>query len=75
MNGNQITVILPSLGEGVTEATISRWLVAAGDQINAEDPLLEVSTDKVDTEVPSPHPALSSNCSSRRNPWHGCLVP
>ncbi|MGC0365529.1 2-oxoglutarate dehydrogenase E2 component (dihydrolipoamide succinyltransferase) [Rhodococcus sp. 27YEA15] len=48
------TVLLPSLGENITEATISRWLKAPGDQVEAGEPLLEVATDKVDTEIPSP---------------------
>ena len=54
---NQIaatTVLLPSLGENVTEATITRWHKARGDRVAAGEPLLEVSTDKVDTEIPSP---------------------
>ncbi|UOT03747.1 2-oxo acid dehydrogenase subunit E2 [Rhodococcus opacus] len=48
------TVELPSLGENVTEATITRWLKAVGDRVEAGEPLLEVATDKVDTEIPSP---------------------
>lgn len=47
-------VKLPDLGEGVEDATISRWLVKEGDEVNEGDVLLEVATDKVDTEVPSP---------------------
>ena len=51
---NLVTVTLPSLGEDVEEATVSRWLVAPGDPIEVDTPLLEVATDKVDTEIPSP---------------------
>ena len=47
-------VTLPTLGESVNEATISRWLKEVGEHVDADEPLLEVSTDKVDTEVPSP---------------------
>lgn len=47
-------VKLPDLGEGVEDATISRWLVKEGDEVNEGDILLEVATDKVDTEVPAP---------------------
>ncbi len=47
-------VILPALGESVTEGTVTRWLKAVGDQVEVDEPLLEVSTDKVDTEIPSP---------------------
>jgi len=48
------TVTMPALGESVTEGTVTRWLKAEGDQIAVDEPLLEVSTDKVDTEIPSP---------------------
>jgi 2-oxoglutarate dehydrogenase dihydrolipoamide succinyltransferase (E2 component) len=47
-------VIMPQLGESVQEGTISKWLKAEGDQVNEFDPLLEINTDKVDTEIPSP---------------------
>jgi 2-oxoglutarate dehydrogenase E2 component (dihydrolipoamide succinyltransferase) len=45
---------MPALGESVTEGTVTRWLKAEGDQVAVDEPLLEVSTDKVDTEIPSP---------------------
>ncbi|WP_141390855.1 2-oxoglutarate dehydrogenase, E2 component, dihydrolipoamide succinyltransferase, partial [Cellulosimicrobium cellulans] len=45
---------LPALGESVTEGTVTRWLKSVGDTVEVDEPLLEVSTDKVDTEVPSP---------------------
>ena len=48
------TVSMPQLGESVTEGTVTRWLKQVGDSVNADEPLLEVSTDKVDTEIPSP---------------------
>lgn len=48
------TVSLPALGESVTEGTVTRWLKNVGDRVEVDEPLLEVSTDKVDTEVPSP---------------------
>ena len=47
-------VTLPQLGETVTEGTITRWFKNVGDVVQADEPLFEVSTDKVDTEVPSP---------------------
>lgn len=47
------TVVLPSLGESITEATVTRWLKSRGDRVEAGEPLLEVSTDKVDTEIPA----------------------
>ena len=48
------SVTMPALGESVSEGTVTRWLKAEGDHINVDEPLLEVSTDKVDTEIPSP---------------------
>ena len=45
---------MPALGESVTEGTVTRWLKAEGDRVALDEPLLEVSTDKVDTEIPSP---------------------
>ena len=50
--GTEVT--MPALGESVTEGTVSSWLKAVGDTVEADEPLLEVATDKVDTEVPSP---------------------
>jgi 2-oxoglutarate dehydrogenase E2 component (dihydrolipoamide succinyltransferase) len=47
-------LMLPSMGEGIIEATITRWLVAAGQHVELDQPLLEVATDKVDSEIPSP---------------------
>ncbi|NQU36344.1 MAG: 2-oxoglutarate dehydrogenase, E2 component, dihydrolipoamide succinyltransferase [Actinobacteria bacterium] len=47
-------VVLPALGESVTEGTVTRWLKNVGDAVEMDEPLLEVSTDKVDTEIPSP---------------------
>jgi len=47
-------ITLPQLGETVTEGTITRWFKKVGDTVSADEPLFEVSTDKVDTEVPSP---------------------
>ena len=48
------SVTMPALGESVSEGTVTRWLKAEGDHVNMDEPLLEVSTDKVDTEIPSP---------------------
>ena len=48
------SVTMPALGESVTEGTVTRWLKAEGDHVAVDEPLLEVSTDKVDTEIPSP---------------------
>jgi len=49
-----VSVTMPALGESVTEGTVTRWLKKEGDTVQADEPLLEVSTDKVDTEIPAP---------------------
>ena len=53
-SGSTTDVAMPELGESVTEGTITTWLKAVGDLVEVDEPLLEVSTDKVDTEIPSP---------------------
>ncbi|WP_295645649.1 biotin/lipoyl-containing protein, partial [uncultured Corynebacterium sp.] len=53
-SGEAEDVKMPELGESVTEGTITQWLKKVGDKVEVDEPLLEVSTDKVDTEVPSP---------------------
>ena len=50
----RMNIVLPAMGEGVIEATINKWLVGVGTAVNEDEPLVEVATDKVDTEVPSP---------------------
>jgi pyruvate dehydrogenase E2 component (dihydrolipoamide acetyltransferase) len=53
-DGDTTTVRMPELGESITEGTITRWLKQEGDQVQVDEPLFEISTDKVDTEIPSP---------------------
>ncbi|MFL6141248.1 MAG: 2-oxoglutarate dehydrogenase, E2 component, dihydrolipoamide succinyltransferase [Labedaea sp.] len=53
-NRSGTAVTMPALGESVTEGTVTRWLKQVGDRVEVDEPLLEVSTDKVDTEIPSP---------------------
>ncbi|MDA3022004.1 MAG: 2-oxoglutarate dehydrogenase, E2 component, dihydrolipoamide succinyltransferase [Actinomycetota bacterium] len=50
----EISITLPALGESVTEGTVTRWLKQVGDQVEADEPIVEISTDKVDTEIPAP---------------------
>jgi 2-oxoglutarate dehydrogenase E2 component (dihydrolipoamide succinyltransferase) len=52
--GDITSVVMPELGESVTEGTVTRWLKKVGDSVGVDEPLVEVSTDKVDTEIPSP---------------------
>ncbi|WP_040733336.1 biotin/lipoyl-containing protein, partial [Nocardia tenerifensis] len=54
------SVQMPALGESVTEGTVTRWLKQEGDTVEVDEPLLEVSTDKVDTEIPSPQAGVLS---------------
>lgn len=53
-SGPSTPVVMPALGESVTEGTVTRWLKSVGEKVVVDEPLLEVSTDKVDTEIPSP---------------------
>ena len=50
----RMNILLPAMGEGVIEATVNKWLVDEGSVVNEDDPIVEVATDKVDSEVPSP---------------------
>ncbi|MFI5143535.1 MAG: biotin/lipoyl-containing protein, partial [Thermoanaerobaculales bacterium] len=49
-----VNVVMPQMGESITEGTIVRWFKGHGEKVNKDEPLLEISTDKVDAEVPSP---------------------
>ena len=53
-----VSVTMPALGESVTEGTVTRWLKKEGERVEIDEPLLEVSTDKVDTEIPSPYAGI-----------------
>src|SRR5262245_56575581 len=61
------SVTMPQLGESVTEGTVTRWLRQEGDRVEADEPLLEVSTDKVDTEIPSPASGVLSRIVVRED--------
>lgn len=50
----QFEVIMPKMGESIEEATITKWFVKVGDKVVEDDTLLEIATDKVDSEIPSP---------------------
>ena len=56
-------ILVPSLGESITEATVSKWLKQVGEQVNADEPLVELETDKVNVEVPSPLAGTLSSIS------------
>src|SRR3954451_25210851 len=49
-----IDVVMPQMGESIVEGTLTRWLKKPGDKVQRDEPLFEISTDKVDTEIPSP---------------------
>src|SRR5882724_590028 len=49
-----IDVVMPQMGESIVEGTLTRWLKKAGEHVERDEPLFEISTDKVDTEIPSP---------------------
>ena len=54
-------ITVPTLGESVTEATVSKWLKSQGDKVSADEPLVELETDKVNVEVPSPISGVLGN--------------
>src|SRR5262245_52956206 len=62
-----VSVTLPALGESVTEGTVTRWLKQEGDTVAADEPLLEVSTDKVDTEIPAPAAGVLTSIKVRED--------
>ena len=62
------SVQMPALGESVTEGTVTRWLKQVGDRVEVDEPLLEVSTDKVDTEIPSPAAGRTAPATVTRKP-------
>ena len=68
-------VTMPALGESVTEGTVTRWLKNVGDTVAVDEPLLEVSTDKVDTEIPSPSRASCRRSSRARTTPSGRRGP
>ena len=59
-------VIMPQMGESIFEGTITKWLKKAGDTVEKDEPLFEISTDKVDAEIPRPKPACSPKFASAR---------
>ncbi len=63
-------VLVPLLGEGVEEVTVTKWLKQEGDSIDELEPLLEVNTDKVDTEIPAPASGVVLKIANGRG--HGC---
>jgi 2-oxoglutarate dehydrogenase E2 component (dihydrolipoamide succinyltransferase) len=61
-----IDVVMPQMGESIAEGTVVRWIKKPGDKVERDEPLLEISTDKVDAEIPSPPPTLSEVSSEGR---------
>ena len=56
-------IVVPALGESVTEATVSKWLKSVGEKVNSDEPIVELETDKVNVEVPSPSNGVLENIS------------
>src|SRR5689334_1067628 len=59
---SQIELLLPKMGESVAEATIIKWVKHEGDKIKADEPIIEIATDKVDSEVPAPEDGVLLKC-------------
>ena len=58
-------ILVPVLGESITEATVSKWLKNEGDKVNADEPIVELETDKVNLEVPSPVSGILTKINSK----------
>ena len=58
-------IVVPILGESITEATVSKWLKKSGDRVNSDEPIVELETDKVSLEVPSPINGVLTEIKSR----------
>ena len=58
-------IVVPVLGESITEATVSKWLKKSGDSVKADEPIVELETDKVNLEVPSPVSGVLSNIKTK----------
>ena len=58
MSMAEIEILLPKMGESVAEATIIKWLKSEGDSVEADEPIVEIATDKVDSEVPAPEDGI-----------------
>ena len=56
-------IVVPALGESVTEATVSKWLKSVGEKVDSDEPIVELETDKVNVEVPSPSDGVLENIS------------
>src|SRR6266542_2252002 len=70
-----VSVSMPQLGESVTEGTVTRWLKKEGERVEADEPLLEVSTDKVDTEIPAPVAGILRGITVAEEPAAGYQQP
>ena len=58
-------IVVPVLGESITEATVSKWIKKSGDKVNADEPIVELETDKVNLEVPSPISGVLSQINTK----------
>ena len=59
-------VVMPQMGESIAEGTIVRWIKKVGDKVDRDEPLFEISTDKVDAEIPSPAAGVCRRSASRK---------
>ena len=57
-------IVVPAIGESITEATVAKWLKNKGDTVNADEPIVELETDKVNLEIPSPSDGILSEINS-----------
>ena len=67
-------ILVPSLGESITEATVAKWLKNEGDNVQADEPIVELETDKVNLEVPSPINGVLSEINSKDGSISRCFT-
>jgi len=69
-----VNIVVPSVGESITEGTIVRWMKKIGDRVDRDEPLFEISTDKVDAEIPSPAAGVLAEGAGWATPAWGTAV-
>ena len=68
----RVDVIMPQMGESIAEGTVSRWLKSVGEDVKRDEPILEISTDKVDAEIPSPAAGVLAAANSSPSQDNSC---
>ena len=70
----RVDVIMPQMGESIAEGTITRWMKQVGDTVERDEPIFEISTDKVDAEIPAPSAGTEEGASGSGRLCHACIL-